>query len=63
MCISTDPEEHAEFARRYIDVGFNRLYIHSSGPDQLAFIENYGRNVIPLIKERKPSEVTARGAA
>lgn len=63
MCISTDPEEHVKFAQRYINMGFNRLYIHSPGPDQYAFIEGYGRNVLPLIRERKPSEAPARGVA
>lgn len=63
MCISTDPEEHVKYAQRYIDLGFNRLYIHSPGPDQYAFIEGYGRNVLPLIRERKPPEAPARGVA
>lgn len=52
MCISTDPGEHARFAQRYIDAGFNRLYIHTAGPDQYEFIESYGRGVIPIIREK-----------
>lgn len=52
MCISTDPEEHAKFAQRYIDAGFNRLYVHSSGPNQIEFIKNYGRNVLPIVREK-----------
>lgn len=63
MCISTDPEEHAGFAQKYIDAGFNRLYVHSSGSDQLGFIENYGKNMIPLLREKKPQEAPARGVA
>jgi len=63
MCISTDPEEHVKFAERYIDMGFNRLYIHSPGPDQYGFIQGYGKNVLPLIKEKKSSTTPARGVA
>ncbi len=63
MCISTDPEEHARFAQRYIDAGFNRLYVHSSGPDQYEFIKRYGHDVIPIIRERKPEAAPACGVA
>ena len=63
MCISTDPSEHARFAQKYIDAGFNRLYIHSAGPDPYHFIDNYGQNVIPLIKKQRPADNAARGMA
>lgn len=63
MCISTDPEEHVKFAQRYIDMGFNRVYIHSSGPDQYEFIEGYGKHVLPILREKKPSEAPGRGVA
>ncbi|MGA9139252.1 MAG: TIGR03557 family F420-dependent LLM class oxidoreductase [Methanocella sp.] len=63
MCISTDPDEHARFAQRFIDAGFNQLYVHSSGPDQLDFIRNYGQNVLPLLRKKNPAEAPARGVA
>jgi len=63
LCISADPEEHAKYVQRHIDLGFDRLYFHSAGPDQYEFIEGYGQNVLPLIRERKPPEVPARGVA
>jgi coenzyme F420-dependent glucose-6-phosphate dehydrogenase len=50
MCISKDPGEQAQYAQNYIDMGFNRLYFHSAGPDQLAFIKGYAGNVLPLIR-------------
>ncbi len=55
MCISTDPEKHVQFIQSYIDAGFNRIYVHSPGPDQYEFIENYGRHVLPLMREKKPA--------
>jgi len=63
MCISADPEVHARYAQQFIDAGFNRLYVHSSGPGQYEFIENYGKHVLPRIRQRKPAEAPARGVA
>jgi coenzyme F420-dependent glucose-6-phosphate dehydrogenase len=52
QCISSDPEVHAKFAQQFIDAGFNRLFFHSAGPDQYEFIKGYGRDVLPIIRER-----------
>jgi coenzyme F420-dependent glucose-6-phosphate dehydrogenase len=52
LCISSDPEVHAKFAQRFIDAGFDRLYFHSMNLDQYEFIEGYGRDVLPVIRER-----------
>jgi coenzyme F420-dependent glucose-6-phosphate dehydrogenase len=49
-CISNDPAEHVEFARRYVELGFDHLVFHSAGPDQRAFIEGYGRDVLPQLR-------------
>jgi coenzyme F420-dependent glucose-6-phosphate dehydrogenase len=59
QCISSDPEMHARFAQQFIDAGFNRLYFHSAGPDQYEFIEGYGRNVLPIIRERNHPKAAA----
>jgi coenzyme F420-dependent glucose-6-phosphate dehydrogenase len=50
-CISADPKVHVDFARQYIDLGFTHLVYHCAGPDQKAFIEGYGRDVLPRIRE------------
>jgi coenzyme F420-dependent glucose-6-phosphate dehydrogenase len=55
VCISADPEEHARFAQRYIDLGFDHLIFHSAGPDQRAFLEGYGRDVLPRLRRAEPS--------
>jgi coenzyme F420-dependent glucose-6-phosphate dehydrogenase len=59
VCISTDPEVHTKFAQRFIDVGFDRIYFHNVGSDPYEFIEGYGRNVLPLIRERNRQYVAA----
>jgi coenzyme F420-dependent glucose-6-phosphate dehydrogenase len=50
-CISADPAEHIKFAQRYIDLGFNHLFFHCAGPDQHAFLEGYGRDVLPRLRQ------------
>jgi coenzyme F420-dependent glucose-6-phosphate dehydrogenase len=61
VCISADPEEHLRLAEKYIDLGFDHLIFHSAGPDQGAFIESYGKHVLPKLRRR--SEARARTAA
>jgi coenzyme F420-dependent glucose-6-phosphate dehydrogenase len=51
VCISADPEDHIDLARRYIDMGFDHLIFHSAGPDQRAFLEGYGRDVLPRLRK------------
>ena len=50
VCISNDSEAHIKIARRYIDLGFDHLVFHSAGPDQRAFLEAYGRHVLPRLR-------------
>lgn len=51
--ISADPEEHVEFANKYIDLGFTNLIYHCAGPDQKKFIEGYGKDVLPKIRKSR----------
>jgi coenzyme F420-dependent glucose-6-phosphate dehydrogenase len=61
ICISSDPEDHIQLAQKYIDLGFDHLIFHAAGPDQHAFIEGYGRDVLP--KLRKRAHARAKSAA
>ncbi len=49
--ISSDPQEHVELARRYVNMGFTHLLFHCTGPDQLQFIKKYGEEVLPKIRQ------------
>jgi coenzyme F420-dependent glucose-6-phosphate dehydrogenase len=60
-CISADPADHIKVAQRYIDLGFDHLIFHSAGPDQRAFIEEYGKHVLPELRQR--SRENAKSAA
>jgi coenzyme F420-dependent glucose-6-phosphate dehydrogenase len=51
MCISADPAEHVRFAQRYLDLGFDEIFFHSAEPDQQGFLERYGREVLPRLRQ------------
>ena len=51
VCISNDPEAHIKIARDYMKLGFDHLIFHSAGPDQHAFLEAYGRQVLPRLRQ------------
>ena len=52
VCVSADPQDHIKLAQKYIDLGFDHLIFHAAGPDQRAFVEGYGRDVLPRLRER-----------
>jgi coenzyme F420-dependent glucose-6-phosphate dehydrogenase len=52
-CISSNPDDHVRYAQQFIDAGFTHLFFHSAGPDQRAFIDGYGRDVLPRIRQNQ----------
>ena len=50
--VSTDPEEHVETIRPYIELGFNHLVFHAPGPDQERFLRLYAQHVLPKLRAR-----------
>jgi coenzyme F420-dependent glucose-6-phosphate dehydrogenase len=49
--VSTDPDEHIERMRPYVELGFRHLVFHAPGPDQRRFLELYGERVIPKLRK------------
>jgi coenzyme F420-dependent glucose-6-phosphate dehydrogenase len=49
--VSSDPDEHVERIRPYLDLGFTQLIFHAPGPDQRRFLELYSRDVLPRLRE------------
>ena len=56
LCLSTDPQKHVDFAQQHLDLGFDSLIFHSANPDQQSFIQNYGKQVLPLLQKQPTSE-------
>ncbi|HYU63615.1 MAG TPA: glucose-6-phosphate dehydrogenase (coenzyme-F420) [Verrucomicrobiae bacterium] len=50
--VSDDPDEHVEQLRPYLELGFNHLVFHSPGDAQSRFLELYGAQILPRIRER-----------
>ncbi len=48
--VSTDPDEHVEQIKRYVDLGFTHLVFHAPGPDQARFLRLYGEEILPRLR-------------
>jgi coenzyme F420-dependent glucose-6-phosphate dehydrogenase len=48
--ISSSLSEHADWLQAYVELGFDRVYIHNVGRNQEEFIEAFGREVLPPVK-------------
>jgi len=48
--VSTDPDEHVEKIKTYLDLGFNHLVFHAPGPDQATFLKLYGEEILPRLR-------------
>jgi coenzyme F420-dependent glucose-6-phosphate dehydrogenase len=50
--VSSDPDEHIEQLRPYVELGFNHLVFHAPGNDQGRFLQLYASQILPKIRER-----------
>jgi probable non-F420 flavinoid oxidoreductase len=48
--ISSDPGEHIDWIRQYIDLGFEKIILHNVNRDQITFINDFGENVLPTFR-------------
>jgi coenzyme F420-dependent glucose-6-phosphate dehydrogenase len=48
--VSTDPDEHVEKIRPYVDMGFRHLVFHSPCSDQARFLNLYADQVLPRLR-------------
>ncbi len=48
--VSTDPEEHVEKIRPYVEMGFRHLVFHAPGADQARFLNLYADQVLPRLR-------------
>ncbi len=45
-----DPERHLEEIRKFVDAGYDRVYVHQVGPDQEGFFRFYEQQVLPKLR-------------
>jgi len=48
--VSTDPDEHVEKIRPYLEMGFRHLVFHAPGLDQARFLNLYADQVLPRLR-------------
>lgn len=63
--ISDSIEQHIEWLQQDIDLGFDRIYIHSAMADAAGFVETFGRKVLPALRgvDRPARRTTRTGSA
>ena len=47
LCVSEDPDVHRANIQRYVDLGFDRIYLHNVGSNQREWIDEFSRSVLP----------------
>jgi len=52
--VSDDPDEVVERIAPYVELGFTHLVFHAPGEDQERFLEQFGADVLPRLRERWP---------
>jgi coenzyme F420-dependent glucose-6-phosphate dehydrogenase len=50
MLIGADLNEHTAHIQRFVDMGFDEIYLHNVGRDQAAFIDAFGTEVLPKLR-------------
>jgi coenzyme F420-dependent glucose-6-phosphate dehydrogenase len=49
LVISSDPDVHRAYIQNFVDLGFDRVYLHNVGRNQERWIEVFGRDVLPKL--------------
>ena len=45
-----DPERHIAKINKFVDAGYNHVYIHQIGPDQEGFFQFYRQEILPKFR-------------
>jgi coenzyme F420-dependent glucose-6-phosphate dehydrogenase len=53
--ISSDPQQHIDWLRQDIDLGFERIFIHNVNREQERFINIFGEKVLPALQLEQES--------
>lgn len=50
LVVDADPDVHRANIQRFVDLGFDRIYLHNVGRNQREWIDVFGRDVLPKLK-------------
>ena len=49
MLMSADPERHRKEIQKFLNMGFDQIYLHNVGRNQVEWLEVFGREVLPKL--------------
>ncbi|WGW12971.1 TIGR03557 family F420-dependent LLM class oxidoreductase [Saxibacter everestensis] len=49
MVISADPDDHRAYIQKFVNLGFDRIYLHNVGRNQKEWIDVFGKEVLPKL--------------
>ena len=49
LVVDSDPDVHRAHIQRFVDLGFDRIYLHNVGRNQREWIDVFGRDVLPKL--------------
>ena len=49
MLMTSDCEVHRKEIQKFIDMGFDQIYLHNVGRNQKEWIEAFGKHVLPKL--------------
>jgi len=49
LVVDSDPDAHRANIQRFVDLGFDRIYLHNVGRNQRDWIDVFGRDVLPKL--------------
>jgi coenzyme F420-dependent glucose-6-phosphate dehydrogenase len=55
--ITTSIEDCIKSIEEYFKVGFTKVYIHSTSPNEIEFIREFGKKVLPYFKEQTKEKI------
>ena len=50
MVIDADPDVHRAHIQKFVDLGFDRIYLHNVGRNQREWIDVFSRDVMPALR-------------
>jgi probable non-F420 flavinoid oxidoreductase len=54
VLVSSDPNQHAAWIQEFADLGFEEIYLHHVGQDQVEFLRVFGAEVLPQLNLVRP---------
>jgi G6PDH family F420-dependent oxidoreductase len=50
LALGPDPDRHVEAIQKFVDAGYDHVYVHQIGPDQDGFFDFYAKEVLPRLQ-------------